>query len=284
MSDEKKQSKWSGLSVLSALFNGVPGAVQFWWPFLTSLASGAVSHFLNVPWYVQLGVPALVLLLIFLLFRKWRHLLFLRLLSLLHRQVSPQKPWEHRNKVFEYTYHDREHMTFQVRYSVKFRSGSHTSVPDRCKWTAGNVRVSPLEQGQSITMIPEDKKGDVQAQLGYQDFLIELPHAYTRRDPPLPIGYICEDLYDPHHKAMTCLIAGSPRKTDQITLRVRFHRTLRVTHIRKLKYADYLDDEPYEREDGRLELEEHSDYHYVEFVIRHPIIGGKYAIDWEFES
>lgn len=271
--------------VLLGFVNDVLGlaqaTVQFWGP----LVAGGIACFCQAPWYVVIGIAVAVLFLIIFLLRKQRQGLMIWLLGSLQKIASPKKTWEQRDKVAEYTYLDRETLTFQVNYNVKFLSGSHKKIPDKCKWTAGDVdSISAVSNGQKIVLVPESEKDDIQAQLGYQDFFIELPKAYTKRDSPLPTGYRCGNLHDPEHKAKTCLVIGVYRKTEPLTIRVRFNVSLKVTNIRKLKYADYLDDEPYESTPDKLKLDKDPQFHYVEFIIKHPICGGKYAIDWEFQD
>lgn len=280
VNDHKKPTAFLGL--LNDVLGLAQATVQFWGP----LVAGGIAYFCRVPWYAVIGIIAAALLLIVFLFQKQRQALMVRIHGLLQRAVSPAQFWEHWDKVAEYTYLDRETLTFQVNYSVKFLSGSHKRIPDKCKWTAGEIDdISAVSNGQKIVLIPESEKDDIQAQLSYQDFFIEFPKVYTKRDPPLSTGYCCKNLHDPERKAKTCLVIGIYRKTNQLTMRVRFAASLKnIVHIRKLKYADYLDDEPYECIPGELEWDEDRQFRFVEFTIEHPIQGGKYAIDWEFQG
>lgn len=82
---------------------------------------------------------------------------------------------------------------------------------------------------------------------------------------------------------MTCLVMDVYQKTSRMTLRVRFAASLKVVNVRKLKYARYLDTEPYDSQTAVPKLDENEEFRIVEFLIKHPIPGGKYAIDWEFQ-
>lgn len=252
-------------------------------PFLVSAAIAAIAYLCKVPLYVSLPLAALLFFLVVRLLRKHRHAVGARLLAFVHGQFFPQRDWESIDELAEYTYRDRETMEFLSQYKVKVVSGLYKEIPDRFKWSAGKVdRVSAIERGQDIVPIPDEKKDDVQVHLGYQDFHITLPKSHSYHDKPFPTGFRCEGLHDPGHKAITCLIVGIYRKTSRMTLRVRFAKSLNVTQIRKMKYADFLDAEPYECKPGKLELDEAQEFHFVEFTIDHPIVGAKYVIDWEF--
>lgn len=82
---------------------------------------------------------------------------------------------------------------------------------------------------------------------------------------------------------MTCLVMGVYQKTSRMTLRVRFAASLKVVNVRKLKYARYLDTGPYDSQPAVPKLDENKEFRVVEFVIKRPIPGGKYAIDWDFQ-
>lgn len=278
MSDEKKPSE--RFSLIAAGLTLAKDTVEFWGPALAGIA----ARLLKAPWYIVIAAAALALLLIVLFSRRLRHALAARLLGFAHNLLPPQNDLECRDKVAEYTYRDREILDFQLTYKVKFNSGSR-QIPDRLKWSAGEVdRISSVDPNQEIVPISSTEKDDVLFQLGYQDFNIKLHRLYTRHDRPLLTGYLCEGLHDPDHKAMTCLVIGVYQKTNRVTLRVRFAASLKVVNVRKLKYARYLDTEPYDSQPAEPKLDREEKFRVVEFVIRHPIPGGKYAIDWEFQS
>lgn len=265
--------------------------------FLVSLAAGVVSYV----WKASLRdsvITAITTLVVFLLLllayrrvlrawlRRHRHDLEARFLAFVNGLLYPKKDYECRNKVVEYTYLDRENLTFQVNYDVKFTSGSHREITDRLKWSAGQVdKISSVVPGQKIVMLKDEEKDDILFQLGHQDFHIRLSkeQRYTKHDGPVPTGYRCDGLHDPEHKAMSCLVIGIHQKLNHLTLRVRFNKSLKVSNIRKLKYARYPDSEPYDSEPGTPKMDEAQEFQCVEFKIKHPIPGGKYAIDWEFQ-
>lgn len=255
--------------------------IQFVFPIFT----GFVAHLLNASLYLSVGIAVVCFVICITLLKFFRHSLMLHLLESFYYLLAPRKNWTCRDKVIEYTYKDRETLTLRVEYKVKLTSNSCKEIPDKLKWSAGEVdKISSVVSGQEIIPVENAKKDDIQAHLGYQDFLIRLPKVYTKSDPPFPTGFKCDALHDPQHKAMTCLIAGIYQKTNKITLRVRFSKSLNVRNIRKLKFADFLDNEHYDCERGELKLDEAQEFHYVEFSIKRPISGGKYAIDWDFQE
>lgn len=255
--------------------------VQFVVPIVTGLA----AHLFNAPLYLSFGIALVCFAVVAVLLRCLRQSFMTRLLEFLYYLITPKKNWECKDKVIEYTYLDRETLSLRVDYKVKPISNSYREISDKLKWSAGDVdNIVNVVQGQEIVPILDAKKDDIQAHLGYQDFLIKLPKVYTKRDPPFATGFKCDRLYDPNHKATTCLIAGIYQKTNRITLRVRFSKSLNVVHIRKLKFADFLDNEHYDCELGELKLDETQSFHCVEFSIKRPICGGKYAIDWDFQE
>lgn len=255
--------------------------IQFTVPIIT----GVVAHFFNAPLYLSVGIAVVCFVICIILLRFFRRSLMLRLLELFYYLLAPRKSWICKDKVIEYTYIDRETLALRVDYKVKLTSNSCKEIPDKLKWSAGEVdKISSVVSGQKIIPVENAKKDDIQAHLGYQDFLIKLPKIYTKGESPFPTGFKCDALHDPNHKAMTCLIAGIYQKTNKITLRVRFSKSLNVRNIRKLKFADFLDNEHYDCETGELRLDEAQEFHYVEFSIKRPILGGKYAIDWDFQE
>ena len=227
-----------------------------------------------------------VLLVILLLFKKLRKRIAIFLLEEYRFISAPKREKIIKDKVAEYTYKDLETMSLKVQYSVKFHNGSHKSIEDKMNWTAGPINdndISALVTGQTTHFIPSHEKDDIQTFLGYQYFIIKFPKTYTSQDGDVPTGFILDTLHDPDHKAKSCLISGIYDKTDGLTLRVRFASNLNVSNIRKLKYIDYLDEEPYENIPGELQVDpEDRNFNYVEFKIPRPIFRGKCAIDWDF--
>lgn len=275
MCDQEKPSSRLGLA--SDIFTVIQ--------FLAPILAGLIARLCKASLYLSIGIGVVVFLLLLFTLRWFRRPISARLLGFLQNSITSKSDFECRDKVIEYTYHSRESLSYQSNYTVKILSGSRTEIPDKLKWSAGEVSsFSAVVTGQSIVPIPDAKKDDVQAYLGYQDFHIQLPKRYTKHDQPFPTGFRCNSLKDPERKAMTCLIAGIYWKTTRITLRVRFDKSLNVINIRKLKFSDFLDTEPYDSEPGTLKLDKEQKFHYVDFTIPHPILGGKYAIDWEFQE
>lgn len=275
MKDQEQQA--SRLGTLSDIVS--LGQVCF------AIVVGGITYLCKAPLYVSVIVAVVALLLIVFLMRRYRHVLGAKILALLHDCFFPQRDWEEKDKVIEYIYLDRETMAFVNECTIKIVGGPYREIPGKFKWSVGEVEeVSATVTGQKIIPFPDAKKDDIQAHLGYQDFFIKLPKTYYKRDRPFPIGFRCDRLHDPERKATTCLIAGIYRKTNRITMRLKFDKSLNVINIRKLKFADFLDVEPYDCETSELKLDETQRFHYVEFTIRHPIVGAKYAIDWEFQD
>lgn len=265
--------------------------------FVAALAVFGISCYFNVSpgTSITLGIATFVILILLLWayrrflrksLQRWKRALEARLLALVNGLLCPKNSYECRNKVAEYTYLSREEMALQVTYEVKFISGTHRSITDRLKWSAGLAdQISSVVPGQEITPLGEEEKDDILLQLGYQNFKIKLSNnPLSREDSPVSTGYRCDGLYDPEHKALTCFVTGVPQKINRLTLRVRFDMSLKVSNIRKLKYARYLDSIPYDITRCKPEIDEAREFQYVEFTIKHPVPGGKYAIDWEFQS
>lgn len=266
------------LARITGLLSLIQSTVQFWGP----VCVGLVAWLLRAPWYVILGGMIAVLVLLFLLSRRLRLALAERFLSLAHHSLLPiDKTFECRNKVAEYTYEDRETMTFRVSYEVKIHSGSSKHILDRIKWSAGDVdNIRAIEQGQRISLISTND--DILFQLGFQSFRIDFSRDYSKEDGFFPTGYYCQCPPDPEHKAMPCLVMGVYQKLDRLTLRLRFNKSLNVENVRKRSYSRYLDAVSYKSEYDQLKLSKDQKYNYVDFTIDHPIPGGKYAIDWVF--
>lgn len=236
----------------------------------------------NVPQSVVIGFVFFVILCAFLKGAKIKISLYLY--EWLRYILAPKREKTHHNKCVEYTYIDRNTMKMDVKYSVKFYSGTHDHVEEKVSWTAGKVdSIEPYFENQTIEMIPADKQNDVQSFLGYQFFNIKFSKLHSSKEKPIDVGFKMPNLKDPDGKARTCLIAGIYDKTDKLTLRVRFTSELKVSNIRKLKYANYLDKEAYSCEKAELQIDpSDSRFHYVEFEILRPIWYGKCAIDWDF--
>lgn len=248
----------------------------------SAIGGSATAYFLKPPIYIIIIVAVAVFLLLSLLIWWLRTKLAVQILCFAHNLLPIETSYECQDKVAVYTYENLETMTFRVSYKVKFNSGTNRHILDRIKWSGGNVKkIEEIVQGQKITEIPA--QDDILFQLGFQSFQIDLRRDYTKKDDPLSTGYFCRCPFDKDHKAMTCLVMGVYQKLNSLTLRVRFQKDLKVdtSSIRKLKYARYLDRGPYDIKPGKLEIEDQN-YNYVEFIIKNPIPGGKYAIDWEF--
>lgn len=264
--------------------------------FVAALAVAGISHYFNVSPGVSitLGISTFIVLILLLWvyrrflkewLQRWKRGLAARLLAFVNGLLCPKNSYECRNKVAEYTYLSREEMALQVNYEVKFISGTHRSVIDRLRWSAGEAtKISNVVPGQEITPLEKEEKDDILLQLGYQNFKIKLSsHLLSKQDSPIPTGYRCDGLLDPEHKALPCFVTALHQKINRLTLRVRFEKSLKVSNIRKLKYARYLDSIPYDITPGKLEMDKDREFWYVEFTIKHPVPGGKYAIDWEFQ-
>ena len=256
--------------------------------FIISFIAGAFARLkFSTPISVLVGIVVFVVLIgACFIFKKQRKRISIVLLEWYRYIRAPKREKTIKNKVIEYTYKDLETMSLKVQYSVKFHNGSHKSIEDKMNWTAGPINdndISALVTGQTTHFIPSHEKDDIQTFLGYQYFIIKFPKTYTSQDGDVPTGFILDTLHDPDHKAKSCLISGIYDKTDGLTLRVRFASNLNVSNIRKLKYIDYLDEEPYENIPGELQVDpEDRNFNYVEFKIPRPIFRGKCAIDWDF--
>ena len=254
--------------------------------FIISFIAGALARLkFSTPISVLVGIVVFVVLIgACFIFKKQRKRISIVLLEWYRYIRAPKREKTIKNKVIEYTYKDLETMSLKVTYLVKFNNGSHNSIEEKMNWTAGPVNdISASVSSQAIRLIPADEKNDIQTFLGYQYFEIKFSKTYTSEDRYIPTGFIMNELKDRDHRAKSCLISGVYDKTDGLLFRLRFASNLSVSNIRKLKYIDYLDEEPYENVAGELLVDPNDrDYNIVEFKIPHPIFGGKYAIDWDF--
>ena len=196
--------------------------------------------------------------------------------------LTPKSQISKQDKLIRYVYTSRESMFIRVQYYLKVNFGTCEHIVEKLKWSAGDTDlVEPIAAGQSITFVNE--LNDVQSNLGYQFFHIVLSKSRSVGDRPLFTGFKTKELSDPNRKSRTCLIVGVYEPTNNMTLRVEFPSNLKVINVRKMKYAHYIDLNPYYVKETSVQVDNQNN-HYVEFNIPNPVLGGKYVIDWDFDD
>ena len=206
------------------------------------------------------------------------------LVFILNKTVSNQNI-EILNKTVVYEHVERHRYKFQSIFSINVVGNTPiNSHLERLKWSAGFIsEVAAIKNNQKIVY---DKNPLSYNQIEKQCFNIVFPDGKTisKNDEPYKTGFKISDLYDEKRIAKPILVVGIYNITKNLTLKVSFPESLHPIEIRGLKYAHFIDEEPYDSIPLDLKHDDENNKYYVEFFIKTPIYGGKYAIDWGFND
>lgn len=189
------------------------------------------------------------------------------------------------DKIVVYEHSERYKYKFKSTFSIKVIGNepisSHTEM---LKWSAGFIsNVQPVKNNQEIEY---DKNPLSHNYIDKQKFTIQFPNGkkISKNDEPYKTGFKILELNDDKHIAKPVLVVGIYNITKNLTLKVYFNEHLNPLETRGLKYAHYIDEIPYDTISLKIKYDDEKNMHYVEFNIKNPIYGGKYAIDWNFNS
>ncbi len=206
------------------------------------------------------------------------------LVFILNKTASSQNI-EIRDKIVRYEHIERYKFMFQSIFSIKVTGdtpiNAHT---EKLKWTAGFI--SDVIPTQPSHRIEYDKDPLSYNHIDKQIFKIVFPNGKTisKNDAPYKTGFKILNLEDDKHIAKPILVVGIYNVTTNLTLKVFFCEDLHPIEIRGLKYAHFIDEDPYDSIPLDLMHDDENNKNYVEFNIKRPIYGGKYAIDWNFND
>lgn len=206
------------------------------------------------------------------------------LVFILNKTVSSQNI-EILDKTVVYEHLERYRFKFQSLFSINVVGNTPiNSHLERLKWSAGFIpEVVAVKQNQKIEY---DKDPLSYNQIEKQNINIIFPNGKTisKNDEPYRTGFKILNLYDEKHISKPILVVGIYNITKNLTLKVYFPENLYPIEIRGLKYAHFIDEEPYDSIPLKLQHDDGNNKYYVEFFIKTPIYGGKYAIDWGFND
>lgn len=206
------------------------------------------------------------------------------LVFILNKTVSSQNI-EILDKTVVYEHLERYRFKFQSLFSINVVGNTPiNSHLERLKWSAGFIpEVVAVKQNQKIEY---DKDPLSYNQIEKQNINIIFPNGKTisKNDEPYRTGFKILNLYDEKHISKPILVVGIYNITKNLTLKVYFPENLYPIEIRGLKYAHFIDEESYDSIPLKLQHDDENNKYYVEFFIKTPIYGGKYAIDWGFND
>ena len=206
------------------------------------------------------------------------------LVFVLNKTVSSQNIEIH-DKVVKYEHIDRHKYRFQSTFSIKVVGNTPiNSHEEKIKWTAGYI--SEIVPTKPHHKIEYDKNASAYNSIDKQIFKIVFPNdkQISKNDEAYKTGFKILNLVDENQTAKPILMVGVYNVTKNLTMKVYFAGSLNPIEIRGLKFAHFIDKEPYDSVPLELKYDEEADKNYVEFFIKSPIYGGKYVIDWNFSD
>lgn len=214
---------------------------------------------------------------------KYRYKISKYILVIILNKTVPRENIKILNKEVVYTYVERYKFKLKSSFSIKVIGDEPINSHDEyLKWTAGFVsNIQPLKRNQRIEY---DKNPLSYNDIEKQKFSIIFPNSITKNDDPYKTGFNVPDLNDDKHIAKPILQSGIYHITNELILKVYFQENLNPLNPRGLKYAHFIDKIPYNTEELERKYDDEKNMHYVEFRIKNPIYGGKYAIDWSFND
>lgn len=206
------------------------------------------------------------------------------LVFILNKTVSNQNI-EIIDKTVRYEHIERYKFKFQSVFSIKVIGNTPINThTESLKWSAGFI--SEVIATQPNHRINYDKDCSLYNHMDKQIFNIIFPNGKTisKNDAPYKTGFKILNLVDEKRISKPILVVGIYNVTKNLTLKVYFNENLHPIEIRGLKYAHFIDEEPYDSVSLDLKHDDENNKYYVEFKIKTPIYGGKYAIDWNFND
>jgi hypothetical protein len=186
----------------------------------------------------------------------------------------PDKLCEITSKSIVYEYLSMTEMRFKNEFYIKPLHDGLDSFSDKYKWT-GSEPVEPEP------LVPTHRIEPVGSTSGFERYKIIFGNkCYNKHDGPLKTGIFIESMRDTDQTACPYLSTGIYDKTRNLSLEVCFPMNLNPTNIRKLEYIHYTDEEHYRcvRENSPEIADNRK---IIKWIIKKPIYGGKYVIDWE---
>lgn len=201
------------------------------------------------------------------------------ILKFIMNLTCPDKMYKTKEKHVIYEFKSRTSMRHEKCFKVEALHDGFSGVIDKFKWT-GDTELIPKAKERSQTIELMDQP------FGMQRYKIKFKHnrTYNRREDIEDMSMVIDNIQDPNKKSSLHLSSGVFEITDCLKLHVIFNKDLKPTHIRKLEYLHYSDDEHYKCENVTYENNDKTDTKEVIWEIKKPIYGGKYIIDWTFEE
>ncbi|NCA80143.1 MAG: hypothetical protein EOM76_08170 [Sphingobacteriia bacterium] len=192
--------------------------------------------------------------------------------------TAPNKTYKITNKFVTYEFLSRTSMQFKNEFYVKPLHDGVDNIVDKYKWSVNQeLHILPITQGHDV------QKMDMDSVFGYQQYRIFFNRSYNKEDKPIRTGIVIEDMHDVEKKSLLHLGTGIYDITSTLTLKIIFNSSLQPINIRELEYIHYTDEQHYYcKRIHQAELNEQTGNKEINWVIKHPIYGGKYMIEWDF--
>lgn len=182
-----------------------------------------------------------------------------------------------------YEHVERHEYKFRSSFKIKVIGDEPVKEKEECiKWSARYIDdIYPCEGNHKIERI---ENNFICNGMDRQFFKIVFPHSLSKNDEPYKTGFKVLNLIDDKHIAKPMLVVSIYDITKNLTLKVYFKSDLNPIRPRGLKYAHFIDKIPYDTIPLEKKYDDEKEMHYVEFFVKNPIYGGKYAIDWSFND
>ena len=233
----------------------------------------AISAFMTKNIFAICGA-AVSFLIAFLVFFK-RKKIARSLLHFFLNLTSPQKPYKLTQKLVIYDFVERTKMRHEKAFYVKVLHTSFTGINDKYKWTGE----APL------TVTAKDPARYHIEPLGSK-FGLERYNIVMNGDKKFSVGDTFEmvscidEIEDLSMKSSLHLSSGIYERTDCLVLKVLFNPNLQPINARCLEYIHYNDDYHYKSENLEAKLD--GSKKCLEWIVKKPLHGAKYMIEWEF--
>ena len=240
---------------------------------------------IGIQWYTLILISISLLLLPFLrrISDRFSSIVVAKVYSL----FSKEMPYSLAEWDITYQYKTTTAMYFKALFTVKALQTGVDYIRVRYNWSGANglneKMLTPItSDGYSTDRIIYDGK-----EFGYTFYKIYSRTSINRDDVPLKLGLEIKDMQDPEKKASPHLLTNINVKTDLLKMHVILPHDIAINpnDVEFLEYVHATDDHHWHRYTESScksvainKLPDNGTQ--IEWIITHPIIGGKYVIKW----
>ena len=272
-SNTKSTEKVSFLSIVASLIAIIsfvfPGFSIYW----LIVAIREAHNMASIIW----GIVLSVLLILYICVIVNKDKIAIVVLTWIINLTAPKQSYKVIYKACKYEYVSQTELRYEKRIKPK-PLRNIDGIHDQFNWTGNTALIpKPLYSDTQYVELKDRKFG-----MQRYDIKFNNNRNYSKKEDVPELGMVIENINDPKFEASTHLSSGVYEITEELTLKVVFDPNLKPHNFRKLTYLHYTDREHYCCDTNvEIRFDANTNKIFVEWIIKKPIFGAKYLIDWD---